>query len=732
MGGSDRLILLKNMCVGLRVKCGIVAVFLLLMSCLGNAHAREDQPSVVVQQIKGRPVIDGILNEEEWMQAKKITNFGQVEPREGEEVSERTEVLLMRTSEALYLGVRCFDRSPSEVLARDRRRDSTGSGDDRLRIVIDPFARGTEGYFFGIAAGGSSADGIVRAGNRPEMEWDCIWDVRTRVTAEGWVAEIEIPFRSIAFEPNQESWGFNIERVIRRKEEKLRWASPTRKKLLYAMEGAGRITGMRDLKTGLGLDVRPSLVSRWREEMGGSNTFEIVPSIDAFFRVTPSLTTTLSWQTDFADTEVDKRVVNTTRFPLFFPEKRAFFLEDARYFRFGGIRRSPLPFHSRTIGLSGNGERVPIEMGGKLTGKVGDWNLGLLGVGLEGKGGVEADDVFAGRVTYDLFKESQVGVIVTDGDPRGNGSARTYGLDFHLKDSSYLGRDGKTGELIGWLMQTDGDGLDDYGWGLTGIYPNNPLYMRVGLQRVGKDLDPAMGFVRRPGIYEFSSFFSYEFESGGRNWNEIDFDFSAGFDADLGGQILSEDFEFDVTFERKGGGEYNVGIEHERERFLEDFEILDGVIIPVGDYRHTRVFGGFSTPSSWRWGSRLKLSAGEYLGGQRQGIDLEMFWKPSSQWATRVSVNNDWNQLPGGDFETFVVNGALQWTPTTELLLTTDLQYDNLSEKVGINGRVRWTVKPGSNVYFVVNQSLTKMGPERRYESSGREAVAKVGWTWRF
>ncbi|HAN84488.1 MAG TPA: hypothetical protein DCQ59_14770, partial [Verrucomicrobiales bacterium] len=187
--------------VGLRVKCGIVAVFVVLMSCLGNAHAGEVQPSVVVQQIKGRPVIDGILNEEEWMQAKKITNFGQVEPREGEEVSERTEVLLMRTSEALYLGVRCFDRSPSEVLARDRRRDSTGSGDDRLRIVIDPFARGTEGYFFGIAAGGSSADGIVRAGNRPEMEWDCIWDVRTRVTAEGWVAEIEIPFRSIAFEP---------------------------------------------------------------------------------------------------------------------------------------------------------------------------------------------------------------------------------------------------------------------------------------------------------------------------------------------------------------------------------------------------------------------------------------------------------------------------------------------------------------------------------------------------
>ena len=714
------------------MKRAIAVVFMVLMSCSKNAWAGEPQPSVAVQQFDGKPVIDGVLNEEEWALAKKIRNFGQVEPREGKEASERTEVLVMRTDEALYLGVRCFDRTPAGVLARDRRRDSTGSGDDRLRIVIDPFARGTEGYFFGIAAGGSRGDGIVRAGNRPEMEWDCIWDARTRVTAEGWVAEVELPFRSIAFEPNQESWGFNVERVIRRKEEKLRWASPTRKKSLYALEGAGRITGMRDLKTGLGLDVRPAMVARWREETGGSNSFEIEPSIDAFFRVTPSLTTTLSWQTDFADTEVDKRVVNTTRFPLFFPEKRAFFIEDARYFRFGGIRKSPLPFHSRTIGLSENGERVPIEMGGKLTGKVGKWNLGLLGVGLEGKGVLEADEVFAGRVTYDLFGESQVGAIVTDGDPRGNGSARTYGLDFHLKDSSYLGREEKTGELMGWLMQTDSDGVDDYGWGLTAIYPNNPLYMRVGLQRVGEELDPAMGFVRRPGIYEGTSFFSYEFEPDGGDWNEIDFDFSAGFDADLEWQVLSEEFEFDVTFERKGGGKYNLGIVHERERFLEDFEISDEVIIPVDDYRHTRVFGGFRTPSSWRWGSAFKVSAGEYLGGQRQGVDLEMFWKPNPQWAARVSASNDWHQLPGGDFETFVVNGAVQWTPTTELLLTTDLQYDNLSEKIGINGRLRWTVKPGSNVYFVVNQSLTKVGPERRYESSGREAVAKVGWTWRF
>lgn len=701
--------------------------FLLLLVCAGEARF-----SVRVKQVEAKPLIDGLLDEKEWARAGRIANFGQVEPREGKSPSEQTEVLLMRTDEALYLGIKCLDRTPAGILARDRRRDSTGSGDDRLRIVIDPFARGTEGYFFGLAAGGARGDGIVRAGNRPAMEWDCIWDARTRVTAEGWIAEIEIPFRSIAFEPEQTSWGFNVERVIRRSEEKLRWASPTRKKSLYALEGAGRITGLKDLKTGLGLDVRPSAVARLREGASGTGAVGIEPSFDAFYRITPSVTATFSWQTDFGDTEVDERVVNTTRFPLFFPEKRAFFLEDARYFRFGGIRRSPLPFHSRTIGLSEDGERVPILMGGKLTGKIGKWNVGLLGVGLEDQRTLNADEVFAGRVTYDVFGESQVGAIVTDGDPRGNSVARTYGLDFHLKDSQLRGQDDKTGELLGWLMQTENDGVNDYGWGLTAIYPNNPFYMRLGIQRVGEDLDPAMGFVRRPGIYEFTSFFSYEIEPEGSTWNEIDFDFSAGFDADLEWRVLSEEYEFDVEFERQGGGSLSAGAVHEREKFLEDFEISDGVIVPVGDYHYTRLFGGISTPSSWEWGGEINVSAGQYLGGQRQGVDLNVFWKPGPSWAARISASNSWYQLPGGDFETLVVNSAVQWTPTIDLLFTGDIQYDNVSEEIVINARVRWTVEPGNDIYCVVNQSLARVGADRRFESTAREAVAKVGWTWRF
>lgn len=708
----------------------------LLVSMISPLLASQagGSPRVVLPILEEAPTIDGDLGDPGWDKAALIDDFGQVEPNSGAEPTERTEVRVARTPEALYIGAICFDRDPEAILARDRRRDSTGSGDDRFRIVIDPFGRGRDGYFFGIAAGGSKGDGILRAGNIPAMEWDCIWNARTRVDENGWTVEVEIPFRSFGFDPDLSTWGFNLERVIRRREEVVRWASATRERSLYALEGTGEIGGMTELKTGLGLDVRPTLVTRWTDidDVVGSD-FDLEPSLDAFFRLTPSLTATLTWQTDFAETEVDARRVNTSRFPLFFPEKRAFFLEDAKYFRFGGIRRSPLPFHSRTIGLAGNGQRVPISGGGKLTGKVGDWNLGLLGVGLEGTGDLVRDQAYAGRVSYDFLEESQIGGILTHGDPRGNGEATTYGLDMQLKNSALFGEGSKkTGELIGWAMGTDNDGTEDYGWGLTAIYPNSPFWARAGIQRIGEDLNPAMGFVRRPGIYEFVSFLSYKVFPENDTWDEIDFDLGVSIDTDLDWRPLSQEYEFDSTLSLEGGGGFNFGFLHERDKYLSDFEISDGVIVPVGDYEYTRGFGGFRTPSTWKWQFGANVSGGQYLGGTRTGLDAQVIWKPNPAWAARVSTLGSWYDLPGGEFETVVVNGAVQWTPTTNVLVTTDIQFDNVSDDLGVNARLRWIVKPGSDVYLVLNQSLSRVGEERRFQTVGQEAVAKVGWTFRF
>ena len=233
---------------------------------------------------------------------------------------------------------------------------------------------------------------------------------------------------------------------------------------MWTLQGLGKLKGLNDLKKGIGLDLRPTLLTRYRSLDGSESDFDLEPSFDAFYRLTPSLTATMTWQTDFAETDVDERQVNTTRFPLFFPEKRAFFLEDAEKFGFGGISRSPLPFHSRTIGLDSNGNRVPIRLGSKITGKEGKWNIGLLGVGLEETTELDSDEVYVGRVLYDIFDESSVGGIFTLGDPRSNEEAETVGVDFELKDSSFI--NDNIGIFRGWAMRTDTEKGSDTGMGI--------------------------------------------------------------------------------------------------------------------------------------------------------------------------------------------------------------------------------------------------------------------------
>ena len=242
---------------------------MVLFPCLGacgNAFGNDHEINVV--RLEQGALIDGHLDDEVWKSASIATGFGQVEPVSGAAPSERTEMRVFSTASALYIGVRCFDSEPGKVLARDRRRDSPGRGDDRVRMVFDTFGQAKNGYYFAVAGGGGKADGVVRSGGRPDLTWDTIWSAETSRDEEGWVAEFEIPFRSLAFDENRSSWGFNVEREIRRKHEKLRWVSPTRLRSMWTLQGLGKLTGLKNLDTGIGIDVRPTLVARYRSRDG--------------------------------------------------------------------------------------------------------------------------------------------------------------------------------------------------------------------------------------------------------------------------------------------------------------------------------------------------------------------------------------------------------------------------------------------------------------------------------
>jgi len=345
---------------------------MLLVWGLGTAVIfAKDVPRLQIHSVITPPIIDGKLDDECWKKIQPAANFTQRNPDEGKPASEKTEVRVCFDKKNLYIAFRNLDSQIENINRFVMQRDARVGSDDYVFILLDPFRRGKEGFYFRINANGALGEGKVDPRSRiPRMEWDALWDGASHIDAEGWTAEMVIPFRSLSFDPNQLNWGINFGRFIPRRQEQSRWTAASRNRGFFKLEDAGVLVGLQEMDRGIGIDVKPYLTNRWKENdragKGVSEGYSFEPGGDIFYQITPNLTATLTINTDFAEAEVDERRVNLTRFPLFFPEQRDFFLEGAEHFEFGGQRKSPLAFHSRTIGLSANGEKVDIHAGAKM------------------------------------------------------------------------------------------------------------------------------------------------------------------------------------------------------------------------------------------------------------------------------------------------------------------------------------------------------------------------------
>src|SRR5882724_11927695 len=410
---------------------------LLATATLASARS-DDGPAVKVSAISSASIsLDGLLNEPAWRDAP-VVKLVQQAPKPGQPTPYETQVQVIVTSDRLYLGFTCKDPDPRHIAIHTMRRDGDLMGDDTVSIVLDTYGDRRTGYFFQINAAGTRVDGLISSVDSVSLDWDGIWDARTARTPEGWTAEVVIPSRTLSFTRGLNEWGLNLERFIPRERLWLRWSSPTLDSFLYDLSRAGRLSGVGELQQGKGLEVTPYATGKttrfygerpraWQGAIGGEVTWKI----------TPQLVTVFTANTDFAETEVDTRQINLTRFPLFFPEKRAFFLEGANQYDFGlglGGTDSPqfIPFFSRRIGLLG-GEQIPINGGVKLNGRVGKWNLALLDVQTREtivtpevaadlalpSQVVPSTNLLAGRVSYDFNENLRIGAIFTNGDPAG-------------------------------------------------------------------------------------------------------------------------------------------------------------------------------------------------------------------------------------------------------------------------------------------------------------------------
>jgi hypothetical protein len=711
----------------------------LLLLLLSAAAFAQSSKRVTVGQLNGKLTLDGLLNEPDWEQAPTLGDIQQREPKPESVASERTEVRVLKDDDHLYVGVLCHDAEPDKVVGTQMARDADLEIDDSIAILLDTFHDRRNAFYFATNPAGALIDGlIVENQENINFNWNAIWNVRARHTAQGWSAEFAIPFKSLSFNPGQDVWGFNFSRVIVRKLEEDRWATPRLDVEFTQVSEAGELTGFAEIEQGRGLDVRPFAVGRWIKDERGNHRFEGDVGGDIFYNITPSLRLTSTINTDFAETEVDNRQINLTRFPLFFPEKRAFFLENAGVFDFGRTvvrQQEMIPFFSRRIGLL-NGQEVPILAGTKLTGKVGRFDIGALAMRTQPTAFTEAKNYFVGRFKRNLFKQSFVGAMYTEGDPVNQNSARTIGADVRLATANFLGTK-RNFAVDAYAMKSSRTGRtgDDATFGVIASYPNDRWWGYLEYRHVGRDFDPALGFIQRRAIDKFNYRTEFnprpkKFLNVRQMFNEFAFTLYRRNDFD---KVESwRLFTAPLNWEFNTGDRVEFNWVPTFERLFVPFEIADGVTLPAGGYRFTRYRAEVETAPKRPVQAFVTWWFGSYFSGRANEFEAEVLYKPNPHLQLGVTAEQTFARLPQGNFVARIWALRADYAFSPFFTVANFIQYDNESRNVGLQSRLRWILKPGNDLFLVFNQGWEQELGGLTFRRVGTRVTGKVQYTFRF
>jgi hypothetical protein len=716
-----------------------------LASCAVPAVAAGAVGKVfTISKAERAPEIDGQIGGDEWSDAAIVEDFVQIAPVEFATPSERTVVYVKYDADTLYVAARLLDSEPGGIAANVMRQGENLQDDDSFGVVLSPFNDQRSGYWFELNANSVRRQAIFQDVTNRNFDWRGIWRGIGRRDREGWVAEMAIPMKTLAFPESSDQWGITFRRKIERKRESMGWTSLNRR---FNPSTTGRMVGLAGLVQGIGLDVVPSVSLRNDRRFDpGATDQGVEPSVDLFYKITPAVAASLSVNTDFSATDVDDRQVNLTRFGLFFPEKRAFFLQDADIFDFGRLTSSGnetelagstlengRPFFSRRIGLSASGLPVDLRAGGKLTGRAGRWSFGLLDVQQTAFGDVESRNLLAARVAANVLAESSVGMIVTHGDPRSNRGNTVVGTDFRYQNSNLPGIGSVIGEA--WFQQSKTDGLagDDAAWGLRLEVPNETgLRTGIGVKSLGRNFLPALGFVNNPGIRDYTMQARYTRNAGGFLQSLI-----AALDLQriesLGEGLQTQAVLLrPLELEMASGEVVKSRVSALTEVLYEDFEISDGVTLKPGRYSFTEYAVSLETAGYREISGELQVGAGGFYGGRRTSVDAVVTWRPSPHFAFSARYEHFDVDLPEGDFVTRLIRARVDVVFSSQLSWSNLLQYDNESEVVGLNSRLQWIPQAGRELFFVVNHAMEDVDRDDRFRSQRQEAVLKVGYTLRF
>ncbi|MBT8099307.1 MAG: carbohydrate binding family 9 domain-containing protein, partial [Gammaproteobacteria bacterium] len=676
------------------------------------------------------PIIDGRLDDETWRDAARIDDFHQVDPADGAPPTETTIVRVAYDDDYLYISADMHDSDPTGIRALQMIQGKLFFSDDRFYVMLDSFNSKRNDYFFQVNANGVRRDALRENNSRFIDEWETIWHAESAISDAGWSTEIAIPFKSVSFDPRSETWGINFGRGVVRKQEFVLWSSHDRQDWpAYS----GEMSGIGNIEQGLGLDVIPSVIFRERRDYkGNADGSSIDPALDVRYRFSPSLSATLTLNTDFSTTEVDDQQVALDRFSLFFPEKRDFFLQDAGIFEFDNIDANGRPFFSRRIGLSGDGTAVGIDGGAKLTGRIGDYSIGALAIRQEESGDVDATDLIVLRGAKNILEESSLGFIMTHGDPASNNNNNVVGADFLYRDS-----DGAFGEILTsnvWAQKSRTPGLDgnDHAFGAKIEIPSDVLFARFGAEEIQENFNPALGFVNRAGIRRYETTLRYRWRPDESRWRAINHRIDAWYVTDMDGRQLSRRIKIrPVTLWAHSADFYLFEWERNKEIVRESFDLFGRLNIPAGQYTFNRYRAEVATGSQRPINVVLSMQNGDYFGGTRRERYAEIQWRQSAHFAMAATFEEQDVDLPSGSFTSHLASLRTDIAFNSRWSWINLVQYNNTADVIGVNSRLRYLPEAGKEMVLVLNHRAD-VDLSNRFSSNESELNLKISYTFRY
>ena len=705
-----------------------------LLPCLLHSAG----PSLKAVRVDKGPVLDGSLGDECWRQAVPFSGLTMVFPTPGDAPSEKTEIRLVYDAEGLYLGISCYDSEPARICGNSMTHDQMEEKrDDQIRVLLDPFLDKRSAYVFIANPCGARSEGFA-SGEWADLNWDGIWDAACRIQLDGWTCEMKIPFRTISFQPSLATWGINVERYIARKQETDRLSGTTRNSHFFNPMEAASLEGIAGVKQGPGLTFRPyGIVSGDKDYAAGTApSWKPDGGFDLYKSFTPNFVGAFSFNTDFAETEVDERRINLTRFPLYFPEKRTFFLEGSQIFNFGTNDEEFSPFFSRRIGLFQE-SRVPLLFGTKVFGRLGQTSIALLDVGTRAFSDpadaihLPAQNFFAGRIYQNILAESKVGLIFTNGSPTGERNSLA-GVDLTYKTSRFMGS--QNFSLGGWYVYNwnEKKGGKHQGYGLRLDFPNDLWDINAGYNLWGDSLNPGLGFLERGGVQNFYLSLDYQPrpEKGliGRLVRQFFYQLEFSFYWDLAGRLETREiFTAPINLRTESGEHIEFNVIPKRDVLPFDFEVARGVVLPKGPYDFVSYRAEFNSAPFRPWTVDVSWRFGRFYSGRYDDAMIGFGYKFKGYVALALETELVRGRLPQGNFNENVYQLKADFFLSPDLGLMSYIQYDDVSRILGANFRLRWEISPGNEVYLVYTKNWERSwDPMSRFVPLGKRGVFKI------